>query len=642
MAREMKDSGIEWIGEIPSNWENTKLKNIANIIRGGSPRPIDAYLTDSLDGYNWIKIGDTRKGYKYIDSTRQKIIVEGVSKSRVVHKGDLLLTNSMSFGEPYILNIDGCIHDGWVSFTECIGVDIDFLYYILSSPLCLVQFKQQVDGGVVQNLNINKIGSTSVFLPPPSEQKAIADFLDRQCAEIDAVIAKTKATIEEYKRLKQAVITEAITKGIRGDRPMKDSGIEWIGEIPAEWDVKKGKWILKRLERPVKEDDGVITCFRDGEVTLRSKRREEGFTFSLQEVGYQGIEPGDLVVHGMDGFAGAIGISDSRGKGTPVLNVLSSTENKRYIMYYLRNMAYNGIFIALATGIRVRSCDTNWNKLKELPYLIPTTEEQQDIADYLDRKCAEIDALIARKTALLDELEAYKKSVIYEYVTGKREVTAVSVPQKAAVIYPFFPVELGTDKPRFAQAVLMSRILDKCRTKMGRVKLVKMSYVIESSIGFDFDTEYYRQIAGPLDASVYECESIISQRNRWYVIKRNKISQNKSAVSYKPAQDKDKYLKYYDSYFADYDSEIERIIQYFMEFDAEQAEIVATLFGAWNDAIIDQRQFTDDDIVDDVLNNWNDSKTRIPRERWLRAMEHMRKHNIVPKGYGKRTVIKER
>lgn len=200
-------------------------------------------------------------------------------------------------------------------------------------------------------------------------------------------------------------------------REMKKSGIEWIGDIPTHWNIRKGKWILKRLERPVEENDGVITCFRDGDVTLRSNRREEGFTFSLQEVGYQGIEPGDLVVHGMDGFAGAIGISDSRGKGTPVLNILDSTEDKKYIMYYLRNMAYNGIFLALATGIRVRSCDTNWNKLKELPYIIPTIEEQSKIAEYLTKVCAEIDAVIAKTKATIEEYKKLKQSIITEAVT---------------------------------------------------------------------------------------------------------------------------------------------------------------------------------------------------------------------------------
>lgn len=200
-------------------------------------------------------------------------------------------------------------------------------------------------------------------------------------------------------------------------REMKDSGLQWAGDIPQYWNIAKGKHFMAVLERPVRDDDNVITCFRDGEVTLRSNRREDGFTVATVEAGYQGIEPGDLVVHGMDDFAGAIGISDSRGKGTPALNVLSCSENKKYIMYLLRAMAYTEVFMALSTGIRVRTCDTNWKKLKSLDYLIPPADEQQCIADFLDAKCAEIDALTADIQTQIDTLEQYKRSVITETVT---------------------------------------------------------------------------------------------------------------------------------------------------------------------------------------------------------------------------------
>lgn len=200
-------------------------------------------------------------------------------------------------------------------------------------------------------------------------------------------------------------------------REMKDSGIPWVGKIPNNWDVKRGKVILTLLERPIKPDDGVITCFRDGMVTLRSNRREDGFTISLQETGYQGVEPGDLVVHGMDGFAGAIGISDSRGKGTPVLNVLDSNQHKPFLMYYLRNMAYTGVFLSLATGIRVRSCDTNWNKLKSLLYSFPPLDDQKRIADYLNRKCAEIDAVLNKTRTSIEEYKKLKQAIITQAVT---------------------------------------------------------------------------------------------------------------------------------------------------------------------------------------------------------------------------------
>lgn len=198
---------------------------------------------------------------------------------------------------------------------------------------------------------------------------------------------------------------------------MKASGVEWIGPMPSHWTTKRGKNILRLLSRPVRPDDEIVTCFRDGEVTLRKNRREEGFTNALVEAGYQGVEPGDLVVHGMDGFAGSIGVSDSRGKASPVLNVMDSSENKRYLMYYLRGIAMREVFLALSTGIRVRSCDLRWNKLAVLPYIVPPLPEQTAIAAYLDEKCATIDAIIAEAKATIDEYKAWRASVIFEAVT---------------------------------------------------------------------------------------------------------------------------------------------------------------------------------------------------------------------------------
>lgn len=207
---------------------------------------------------------------------------------------------------------------------------------------------------------------------------------------------------------------------------MKDSGIEWIGKIPEGWSIARGKHILTLLQRAVFPTDGVITCFRDGEVTLRSNRREDGFTVSLKEIGYQGIEPGDLVVHGMDGFAGSIGISDSRGKSSPVLVVLDSSQDKKYLMYYLRSMAYNNVFLALSTGIRVRSCDLKWNKLADLLYLVPPIVEQHKLVSFLDEKCSEIDAMLSKTRASIEEYKKLKQAIITQAVTkgvrGEREM----------------------------------------------------------------------------------------------------------------------------------------------------------------------------------------------------------------------------
>ena len=176
--------------EIPNTWELCKLGTISKIARGGSPRPIKDYLTNDADGINWIKIGDTTKEGKYINSVKEKIRPEGVKKSRMVHKGDFLLTNSMSFGRPYILNVDGCIHDGWLVISP-IGeaYTSDFLYYLLSSSFAYEQFTNVASGGVVTNLNSDKVADTIFPLPPLAEQKRIVKKIEFIFTQMDTIEA---------------------------------------------------------------------------------------------------------------------------------------------------------------------------------------------------------------------------------------------------------------------------------------------------------------------------------------------------------------------------------------------------------------------------------------------------------------------
>lgn len=198
----------------------------------------------------------------------------------------------------------------------------------------------------------------------------------------------------------------------------KDSGVEWIGAIPKGWSVNKGKYIFNQAKKkPVYDTDEIITCFRDGEVTLRKNRRTDGFTMSDKEIGYQGIDKGDLIIHGMDGFAGAIGISDSRGKASPVLMVLDTKQIKSYMKYHLRAMASSGAIAALTTGIRVRSCDLRFSKLENILFAIPPLHEQQRIADFLDAKCGILDRTIDAVSRQIEDLEKYKKALITKTVT---------------------------------------------------------------------------------------------------------------------------------------------------------------------------------------------------------------------------------
>lgn len=201
----------------------------------------------------------------------------------------------------------------------------------------------------------------------------------------------------------------------------KDSGVEWLGRVPAHWGVEKGKWLFEKMERPVRPDDGVVTAFRDGQVTLRSNRRTEGFTNALKEHGYQGIRKGDLVIHAMDAFAGAIGVSESDGKSTPVYSACvprkEGNVNSSYYAYLLRYMAHSGYILTLAKGIRERSTDFRYNDFGGLQFPLPSKPEQDRIVAFLDEKTEMIDELIAKKKRQIELLDEQKNILINRAVT---------------------------------------------------------------------------------------------------------------------------------------------------------------------------------------------------------------------------------
>lgn len=409
--RVMQDTGLKWLGEIPADWTLTKIGGLYSI------------RNEKVSDKDYPPLSVTNKGILPQLETAAK--TNDGDNRKLVRIGDFAINSrSDRRGSCGISPYDGSVSLINIVMTPRKAM-VPTYYEWLFHTTQFGDENYRWGHGIVDDLwttGWQEMKKITIPMPPLDEQERIANFLTTKCAEIDALIADVQAQIDVLEQYKRSVITETVTKGLNPDAEMKDSGIQWIGMMPSHWDCIRGKYILKYIQKPVCEDDGVITCFRDGEVTLRSNRREDGFTMADKEIGYQGIDVGDLVVHGMDGFAGAIGISDSRGKASPVLNVLGTEQNKRYIMYFLRSMAYSDVFLALATGIRVRSCDLRWNKLAELFYPVPPIEEQDAIVTHIDSVLQKTNDVIADKKEQLAVLEAYKKSLIYEYVTGKKEV----------------------------------------------------------------------------------------------------------------------------------------------------------------------------------------------------------------------------
>ena len=252
---EIKEEEIPF--DIPENWRWEKVGKVLGIARGGSPRPITSYLTTSDDGYNWIKIGDSEIGGKYINRTAEKIIKEGLYKTRLVHKGDLLLSNSMSFGRPYILNIDGCIHDGWLvlhDYSELLNKE--FLYFVFSSNVLKEQFFGKVSGAVVKNLNSDKVADTLIPLPPIEEQQRIVEklnqilpLIDEYGKEEDELITLCQKFPEEMKKsVLQAAMQGKLTEQLESDSSV-DELLKKIADEKAKL-IEEGK--IKK-EKPLAE-----------------------------------------------------------------------------------------------------------------------------------------------------------------------------------------------------------------------------------------------------------------------------------------------------------------------------------------------------------------------------------------------------
>lgn len=415
----MKDSGIEWIGKIPADW---------NIVRIGTQY---TERKSKVSDTEYPPLSVTMKGIVPQLATAAK--TDAHDDRKLVCKGDFAINSrSDRRGSCGISAYDGSV--SLINTILCPRDEMNPEYYdwLFHSTMFSDEFYKWGHGIVDDLWTTNWQDMKRISIPEPSleEQAKIAEHLTKVCAEIDAVIEKTKATIEEYKKLKQSVITEAVTKGIRSNRAMKNSGNLWYGEIPSDWDIRKLKYMF-RIKKDIAGKEGytVLSITQRG-IMPKNIASNEG-QIAENYSNYQLVEPGDFAMNHMDLLTGWVDISKYHGVTSPdyrVFVLLDMENNHSQYYLYLMQMCYtNRIFYGLGQGV---SGMGRWrlqaDKFLNFTIPVPSYEEQKEIAEYLDKKCAEIDTLIAKKTALLAEMESYKKSVIYEYVTGKKEVNDIN------------------------------------------------------------------------------------------------------------------------------------------------------------------------------------------------------------------------
>ena len=448
MSRTMKQSGIPWIGEIPQEWSILQLKRLKDkshpypIGDGdhGSIKPED-YIDE---GIPYIRVQNmTWGGDLLLDNIAY--ISEEVNdrnlKSELHPKDILIAKTGATIGKTAIIP-DSMPKANTTSSVAKVTISkqqwYKYVFYVLGSDVCITQMWLKAQQKSAQpGFNIDELVDFILPLPSLPEQQKIASFLDRKCAEIDEMIALQEKIVEELKEYKQSVITEAVTKGLNPDATMKDSGTDWIGEIPEHWMMKPLKYcFIRRSER----NNSIRTTERlslsiDKGVTLYSEKTTNLDRFKDDFTQYQLAYPNDIVLNCMNMIVGAVGLSKYLGCVSPVYYVIYPSYSEidaEYYSYLLNTPTIRGVYHSYGKGIyaiergegRVNTCrlKVSYDDLGRFDIPIPPVKEQKYIVKYITNKCTEIDNLISIKLSKIDSLKEYKKSIIYEYVTGKKEV----------------------------------------------------------------------------------------------------------------------------------------------------------------------------------------------------------------------------
>ena len=427
MARNMKDSGIEWIKSIPVNWECKRGKQLFIETNERSIAGTEELLTVSHI------TGVTPRRQKNVNM----FMSESLTGYKICHPGDIAANTMWLWqGAVGVSNYHGVISPSYNTYRQRTNdYDSKYLDYLLRIQPLIDTYAAYSTGITLSRLRLYPESFLSIYfiVPPLTEQQHISSYLDVHCSEIDAMLSKTRSSIEEYKKLKQAVITQAVTKGVHGNREMKNSGVAWIGEIPKEWGRTKIKMIASffngdRTSRYPQPSD-----FVDSGVAFLTSRNIDSDEVDLSDTKYitedkykslsgAKIQIDDIIFC-LRGSVGKCAINRTLSCGT-VASSLATIRPKDIYPKYLLYFLLSNIASTQTTIFMNGTCAANLSAENVGNYYItlPISTEQKEIADYLDAKCAEIDKLIAKKEQLVKELESYKKSLIYEVVTGKREV----------------------------------------------------------------------------------------------------------------------------------------------------------------------------------------------------------------------------
>ena len=612
--RDMKDSGIEWIHDIPASWAVMPNKYLMHKIK---------------------RIRPVYGGEDILSLTMKGVIV------RDLDAGGKMPTSFNGYQELYPGNLLMCLFDIDVT-PRCIGLikqfglsspaysqfvlndGADAAYYcyyytMLDDDKTLLHLAKNLR----HSLTEEQLGAVPTVVPPIEEQKRIAAYLDTKCAETDSLTADIQAQIDALEQYKRSIITEVVTKGLNPDAEMKDSGVEWVGMIPVHWIVHPVYTYFgerKNKNRFGTEDNLLSLSY--GRVIRKDINTSDGLlpesfnTYNIVEAGDIIIRPTDLQ---NDKRSLRTGLVKEHGIITSAYIALCpiTKVDSRYFHFLLHAYDVMKVFYNMGNGVRQ---GLNYSEFSRLMVFEPPYDEQVSIANYLDAKCVEIDAIIGQKKEQLSTLESYKKSLIYEYVTGKKVAPEDGVLVESIMIDP--------------HVIMAGIIIDLLgHEQKGKIQIQKLLYLFDAHLGINLNTHYYRYNHGPYDRNLDNYLNILVE-NGWF----RKVSNG--AIKYEEGRNHADFCTKYKDAFVAYRGEMDKLISFVKGMRrTSQIERIATAFAVWNDLILDGNKNPDDaDVIHEIQTNWTPNKANTLEDTWKSTLETMKNQGIIPRGQGLHTL----
>lgn len=662
---DMRDSGIPWLGNVPIHWTTRRLKtNLCRNDGGVWGEDFDPDGTVVLRSTEQTVGGD----WKIDDPARRSLSVSERAGAMLA-EGDLVITKSsgsdLHIGKTSIVTAEvaalGCCFSNFMQRLRCDGrTSPRFAYYILNSPIGREQmvYGSNTSTGLA-NLNGGVIGNIVAAWPPLPEQEAIAAWLDERTRRVDELVAAKRRLIDLLAEQRTALITHAVTKGLDPAAPMKPSGIDWLGDVPAE--VRRLKFLSSFVTSGSR---GWAEYYsNDGEVFLRIGNVSRiGVDLDLGDIqrvappdGAEGertiVQGGDVLIS-VTAYIGAVGVVPEgfeRAYVNQHLALVRPRRNRiepRYLAYALfsglgqiqfRQLMYGGTKEGLGL-----------EDVKNLLVIVPSLDEQRAIVGHLDAACARFDALTAAAEAAIARLSEYRQALISAAVTGKINIcgaASIVQPEAASSSEPVIAGRINgetrgagrTANKHFQRSVLAAEIIARignART-FGRVKLQKALILAEGHLQLaEIESQPMRAAAGPFDNAMMRSIQSQLQKSQWYEYRKDG-----DPLKFVPLAKAGGHKQYFERYWGAKEAAFAALMDLLAKLDTQRSEIVATLYSAWNDFLIDQKPVTDDALVAEVLTNWDPAKTAIPEDKWRKAIGWMRGKGLVPTGYGAHTRI---